>query len=94
MSTEVRNDPARSRYVVTVDGAEAGYAEYHRRGDVVVFTHTVIQPEFEGQGVGSTLARSALDDVRAQGGTVVPRCPFIHAYIERHPEYADLVAAA
>jgi hypothetical protein len=58
-----------------------------------VFTHTVVLPAFEGRGVGSALARGALDDVRASGRTLVAQCPFIRGYIERQPEYADLVDA-
>jgi uncharacterized protein len=89
----VTNHPERHRYVIEVDGAEAGYAEYLLRPETIVFTHTVIDPAFGGQGVGSTLAREVLDDSRAKGLHVVPQCPFIHAFISKHPEYADLVAS-
>jgi hypothetical protein len=54
--------------------------------------HTEVQSRFEGQGLGARLARFVLDDARERGLRVVPRCPFIAAYIKRHPEYADLVA--
>jgi predicted GNAT family acetyltransferase len=57
----------------------------------VIFTHTEVLPAFEGRGVGSALAKGALDAVRAEGSSVEPRCPFIAAYIRRHPAYADLV---
>ncbi len=90
---DVRDVPERSRYEVTVDGVLAGHADYRDQGDVRVFVHTEVDDAFEGQGVGSTLAREALDDVRASGRSLVPRCPFIRAYIERHPDYADLVSA-
>jgi uncharacterized protein len=93
MSIEVRDAPDRQRYEVLDDGTLAGFAEYRDHGDVRVFTHTEVFRAFEGRGVGSTLARSALDDVRASGRTLVARCPFIRAYIERKPEYADLVDA-
>ena len=56
-----------------------------------MFTHTEVFDAYEGKGVGSALARGALDDVRARGGRLVALCPFIAAYLERHPEYADLV---
>ena len=81
------------RYEAHVDGELAGFAEYHVRGDVVVFTHTEVADRFEGHGVGSAIARFGLDDVRA-GGTrkVDPRCPFIRVWIDKHPDYADLVA--
>jgi uncharacterized protein len=81
----------RSRYEIRLDGALAGFAEYERDTGRIVFTHTEIDPAFEGQGVGSTLARAVLDEARAAGLAVVPRCPFIRAYIDRHAEYQDLV---
>ncbi|HET6949887.1 MAG TPA: GNAT family N-acetyltransferase [Acidimicrobiales bacterium] len=89
--TEVHDAPERSRYEVAVDGEPAGFAEYRARDGVRVFTHTVVFDRFEGAGVGSVLARGALDDVRASGGRLVALCPFIAAFIESHPEYADLV---
>lgn len=92
MATEVHDAPERNRYEVTVDGALAGFAVYRDLdGGPRVFTHTEVFPEFEGQGVGSALARGALDDVRASERTLVPQCPFIEAYIHDHPDYGDLV---
>jgi predicted GNAT family acetyltransferase len=79
-------------YEITVDGRHAGLAAFVERPGVVVFTHTEIDDAFEGQGIGSALARAALDDVRARGLKVDPRCPFIKAWIERHPDYQELVA--
>ncbi len=87
----VRNDRGASRYEIVVDGAVAGFAAYVIQHGRVVFTHTVIDDAFEGKGLGSILARTALDDVRASGRRIVPQCPFIAGYIDRHPEYADLV---
>ena len=89
---QVSNNAAESRYEARVDGQLAGYSEYELGEGRIVFTHTVVEDEFEGHGVGSALARTALDDVRS-GGTrrVVPRCPFIKAWIEKHPDYQDLV---
>ncbi len=57
-----------------------------------MFTHTVIDPAFEGQGMGSRLVKAALDDVRQRGERVVPQCAFVADYIRRHPAYADLVS--
>jgi predicted GNAT family acetyltransferase len=88
---EVTDHPDRKRYEVAVDGVVAGYAAYEMSSGTVVFTHTVIEPQFEGRGLGSAVARYALDDARRRGLAVVPRCPFIHRFIERHPDYADLV---
>jgi predicted GNAT family acetyltransferase len=91
MTTDVRDVPERDRYEVTVDGESAGFAAYRDDGDVRVFVHTEVAPAFEGEGVGSALARAALDDVRASNRRLVAQCPFIRGYIERHPAYAGLV---
>ena len=80
-----RNDEA-SRYELTVDGEGAGYAAFRTNPGRVTFTHTVVQPEFEGQGLGSRLAKFVLDDAVARGETIVPVCPFITAYLNRHPD--------
>jgi predicted GNAT family acetyltransferase len=89
--TEVFDNPAESRYDVTVDGRLAGSSFYHDRGDVRSFNHTEIDPAYEGRGLGSRLIRGALDDTRARGLSVLPFCPFVHAFIARHPDYLDLV---
>lgn len=88
----VRDDETGYHYVAERDGNVLGFAAYARAGGVTTFTHTVVYPENEGQGVGSTLVRSALDAERAAGRSIVPVCPFVVAYVERHPEYADLVS--
>ena len=91
MPTTVTDVPERSRYTISVDGEPAGFAAYRDRDGVRVFTHTEVADGYEGQGVGSALARGALDDVRSRGLAAEPRCPFIRRWIERHPDYADLV---
>ena len=91
MATEVLDVPARSRYEITVDGELAGFSEYRPIEGARVFTHTEVFDAYEGKGVGSALARGALDDVRARGHRLVALCPFVAAFLERHPEYADLV---
>jgi predicted GNAT family acetyltransferase len=90
----VADVPQRMRYEVQVDGQLAGFANYRRRGGQVVFTHTEVDDAFEGQGLGSKLAKGALDDARSRGLRVVPQCPFIAEWIRRHADYADLVDAA
>jgi uncharacterized protein len=91
---EVGDRPEEERYEATIGGRLAGIAAYRTRPGARVFTHTEVLPEWEGRGVGGRLARAALDDVRARGLQAVPRCPFIAAWIRRHPEYEDLVPPA
>lgn len=87
----VSHNPDASRYEARLDGQLAGYAEYMLSAGLITFTHTEIDPEFEGRGVGSALARGALDDVRAAGERkVLPLCPFIKGWMLRHPDYQDL----
>ena len=90
MLTVVRNE-SEHRYEARLDGVVVGFSKYRLRPGQVVFTHTEIDSAYEGQGFGGQLAKAALDDVRARGEQVVPICPFIRAYIDKHPEYADLV---
>ena len=85
------DNPAQSRYEMTADGEVAAWAEYRRDGDVMRFLHTEVQGAYEGHGLASRLAAFALDDARRQGLRAVPDCPFMARYVERHPEYADLV---
>jgi predicted GNAT family acetyltransferase len=88
----VTDHPEEHRYEVRDgDGSELGFSVYRRHGDVVVFTHTEVDDAAEGQGVGSALVRGALDDVRAAGLRIRPLCPFVKAYVDGHPEYADLL---
>ncbi len=84
---EVRDDRDASRFVVEVDGEVAGLADYRIKGNRQLFVHTEISDEFGGRGLGSRLARFALDDAIANGYTIVPICPFIAGWIAKHPEY-------
>lgn len=90
MATEVTDAPDRSRYEIREDGALLGFAAYRRSDGRIVFTHTEIEPGNEGKGVGSTLVRRALDDVRARELPVEARCPFVSGWMAKHPEYLDL----
>lgn len=88
----VTDDPDAGRFEARADGVLAGYTAYEVRDGAVVFTHTEVEDAFEGQGVGSTLVKAALDNVREFGGRGVrPLCPFVRSWIDRHPDYADLV---
>jgi uncharacterized protein len=83
------------RWEARVGGELAGFAAYQLTDELVVFTHTEVDPAFEGKGVGGALARSALDEVAAEGTRkVMPLCPFIKAWIQRHPAYVPLVYGA
>ena len=89
----VTDNPARGRFEAIVDGEVAGFAAYRQKDDATIeLHHTEVDDGHEGQGVGSRLARGALDAVRASGRKVVPTCPFIRRYIDEHDEYRDLVA--
>ena len=88
---EVVPNPAEQRFEIHVDGVTAGHSDYSRKGDLLIFTHTEIAPAFGGRGLGSTLARGALDAVRASGEAIVPLCPFIADFVEKHPEYDEMV---
>jgi predicted GNAT family acetyltransferase len=86
------DNPSELRYEVWSGDRLAGTIRYTREGDVVTLVHTDVDPAFEGKGLGSVLVAGALDDVRARGKLVRPLCPFVAAYIKRHPEYTDMVA--
>ncbi|WP_307867804.1 GNAT family N-acetyltransferase [Umezawaea beigongshangensis] len=89
---DVVDNPDLNRFEArTAEGDVAGYAEYQKTHELIVFTHTEVLPAHEGKGVGSTLVSGALDQVRGTGLAVLPLCPFVKAYIGRHPEYTDLV---
>jgi predicted GNAT family acetyltransferase len=96
MSIEITHEPdgARGRYHLLVDGAEAGEVDYRMQDGRRVFIHTGVRDEYEGQGLAAKLAVHVLDEARAEGLEVVAQCPYIRGYIQRHPEYQDLLAPA
>ncbi|MFD3452637.1 GNAT family N-acetyltransferase [Streptomyces sp. NPDC058691] len=97
MAARVADNPDKSRFEIfeAVDegGPEerAGFAEYHLYGKEMAFIHTEVDPRFGGRGLGGILARAALDAARDRGLEVLPFCPFIRAWIGKHPEYVELV---
>ena len=92
---EVRRNDGDQRYEAWVDGVLAGFADYQVTDVLIVFTHTEVGDAYEGQGVGSAIARYALDDVRSTGThRVLTMCPFIKGWMQRHPEYQDLAYGA
>ncbi|MBG6183146.1 putative GNAT family acetyltransferase [Arthrobacter sp. CAN_A214] len=86
----ISDSPEDDRYVVRRAGEPVGFAAYHHVPGRVVFTHTEVHQDIEGQGVGSALVRAALDDVRTKDLAVTPECAFVAAFIREHPEYQDL----
>ena len=89
----VADAPERSRFEIHVDGEKAGFAAYRMEDPrLMVLTHTEIDDAYEGRGLGSVLVRAALDSARGRGLSVRPDCPFVRAYIARHPDdYLALV---
>ena len=93
MYAEVRNNPTEYRYELWADGELAGYTQYVLDRGRIAFLHTEVYESYEGLGLGGRLARAALDDARTKGLVVMPFCPFVAGFIERHiEEYGDLVA--
>ena len=90
----VRDDPLASRFELRVNGVLAGYVSYRDARSGRAFEHTVIATEYQGMGLASQLIRSALDEARATGRNVLPFCPFVRSFIQRHPAYVDLVSQA
>ncbi|MGE0851481.1 MAG: GNAT family N-acetyltransferase [Hyphomicrobiaceae bacterium] len=90
-ASEVRNNSARNRYELEVDGHLA-VAVYTQVPGVVTIVHTEVPQELGGRGVGTALARGVLEDVRRQGLKVVVRCSFIRAFMTKNPEFNDLLA--
>jgi uncharacterized protein len=91
LSEVVTHAPQLSRYELRLDGELVGVADYVRRNDRIVFTHTEVDPERRGKGWAQLLVERALRDAERENLEVVPACPFVSWYIEHHPEYATLV---
>lgn len=92
MEITTTDAPERRRYEARVDGELAAIADYIPTDELIAFTHTEVLSGFEGKGVASALIRAALDDVRAKDLKVLPVCPFVSQYLQRHPEdYTELV---
>ena len=88
---DVRDNPQLSRYEIHADGERVGFVNYTRRGDVITFVHTEVDPAHEGHGYAGTLVAAALDDVRSRGLTVIAQCQYVSKFIREHDEYADLL---
>jgi predicted GNAT family acetyltransferase len=90
-SEDVRENPAKQRFELAVDGAVA-FAEYRPGDGILTFIHTEVPEALAGRGIASRLIKGALDQVRARGLKVVAKCDFVRGWIGKHPEYSDLSA--
>lgn len=87
---EVTDNAERSRFELRI-GDKVAYSDYQHVGQAVMISHTEVPQGLEGQGVGGALVRGTLERLRARGLAVIPICPFVAAYIRKHPEYRELV---
>jgi uncharacterized protein len=94
MPSEVVDVPEAQRFEIRVGDEVAGFGAYRRAPDGLALTHTEIASRFEGQGLGSALAKGTLQVARDAGTTVLPYCPFLRSYLQRHPEWVQLVPEA
>ena len=85
------DNAARHRFELHVGGEVAAFSEYNVLKGALLFTHTEVLPAHEGKGLGSRLVAFALDEVRRRDLHAIPACPFVAAYIRKHPEVLDLV---
>lgn len=88
----IEHDAARSRFLVRVDG-HANVCDYRRSGTAMQIVHTEVHPSLEGRGIAAALVAAAVAYARAEGLQVVPLCSYVRAWLRRHPEHADLLAA-
>ena len=90
MDIKVENNRSAKRFEINADNALA-VLEYGLEGSTLTLVHTGVPTALEGQGIGSKLAKAALEFAREKDLTVVPLCPFVRSYIERHKEYQGLL---
>lgn len=93
MTEQITRDPAADRYVATNDeGVEMGFMSYEDRGDAIAVTHTIVAPEFQGEGVAGRLVQAGLTDLRdTTDKRILPECSYVQVYVRRHPEFQDLL---
>jgi predicted GNAT family acetyltransferase len=89
---DVVDNTAAHRFEIA-EGGSVAFLTYRAKGDAIEYLHSETPPELEGRGYASALAKFALERDKAAGRTVIPTCPFVKTYIQRHPEYAPLVRA-
>jgi len=94
MNTQIADHPQHHHYALSVDGKSAAHIEYRMHGEgTIELVHTEVGKAFEGRGLGSQIAKFALDDARKRGLKVIPTCSYIAGWIQKHPDYGDLVKA-
>jgi predicted GNAT family acetyltransferase len=86
------DNPSAHRFELRLAGEVAAFSEYNLLSHAILFTHTEVLPAYEGKGLGSKIAKFALDETRRRGLQAIPACPFIAAYLRKHHEYLDLVS--
>jgi uncharacterized protein len=91
---ELADAPERDRYELSIDGEVVGFTAYRKRPGRIAFVHTQIDERLQGRGLGDRLIQFALEDARTRGLAVLPFCPFVKAFIERHREFEALVPDA
>ncbi|AXT86157.1 GNAT family N-acetyltransferase [Aeromicrobium sp. A1-2] len=92
MSNQIVHNTDKQRYEIHVDGVLAGFTQAIEDGEVVTFPHTVVFDGHEGQGLAAELVTGALDDVRRQGNKIIAECAYVARFVQKHPDYADLLA--
>ncbi len=92
MANTVTHDEENRRYVISVDGEEAGFTAYAPLGESLEFNHTVVDPKFQGQGLSKELITAAMDDVRERGKKIYPACSAVYGFMVKNPDYRDLLA--
>lgn len=90
MAIRITDNPERQRFEVRDGRRVIGWSNYHETAEFIAFTHTEVDPAHEGQGIGGALVKATLDHARAQGRRVLPLCPFVSAWMTRHPDYDTL----
>jgi len=91
MAVTTHDEPSEHRYVIEVDGERVGFVNYQLEDSRIALLHAETLPAHSGQGLAGRLTQTVLDDARARGLEVLPFCPYVSAWIRKHPEYADLV---
>jgi predicted GNAT family acetyltransferase len=89
----VSDNRSLSRYEIEVHGELAGFSAYQRRGDLLVFTETVVDPRFRGRGIGARLVAAALADAERRELRVMPRCSFVQDFLRLQPDPRSAVEA-